>query len=152
MQGCARLVTCVQIFVRLDCFSHSITAKTAKIHQNEHTAGLHNFCVKSAKNLSTEITIIDANINSFLYFLPTGNEVWGKVMFSKVCVKNSVPRGCLYMMSLPVWLPGPMFQGGSLSRVVSVGRPPESEKWAECFLVHRALQLHDTFCWLHGRP
>ena len=37
------------------------------------------------------------------------NEVWGKVIFSQACVSHSVHRGGLFMMSLPVCLPGPMF-------------------------------------------
>ena len=47
--------------------------------------------------------------------LPPANEVWGKVMFSEACVSHSVHRECVCMMSLPVWLPGPMFfLGGPL--------------------------------------
>ena len=41
-------------------------------------------------------------------YLPPANEVWGKVIFSQACVKNSVhggpvPGGCL----LPEGVPGP---------------------------------------------
>ena len=43
------------------------------------------------------------------YFIPPANEVWGKVMFLHLSVSHSVQRGDLCMMSLPVWLPGPMF-------------------------------------------
>ena len=32
-------------------------------------------------------------IQSFLALLPPANEVWGKVIFSEACVKNSVHRG-----------------------------------------------------------
>ena len=35
-------------------------------------------------------------------FLPPADEVWGKVIFSQACVKNSVLRGCLVLGS-----PGP---------------------------------------------
>ena len=38
--------------------------------------------------------------------LPPANEVWGKVMFSQVSVRG---EGGLCMMSIPVWLTGPMF-------------------------------------------
>ena len=45
------------------------------------------------------------------------NEVWGKVMFLHLSVSHFVCRGVLCMMSLPVWLPSPMFLlEGSLSR------------------------------------
>ena len=86
------------------------------------------------------------------YLLPPTNEVWGKVMFY-TCLSFCSPEGGVYV-SLPVWLPGPMFLlGGSLSLVqcsfggegfcprrvfvqgrgrypgggVSVGRPPHSK-------------------------
>ena len=42
--------------------------------------------------------------------LPPANEVWGKVVFLQVSV---CPQGGgLSMMSLPVWLTGPMLRGG----------------------------------------
>ena len=42
--------------------------------------------------------------------LPPANEVWGKVVFLQVSV---CPQGGgLSMMSLPVWLTGPMLLGG----------------------------------------
>ena len=41
-------------------------------------------------------------------FLPPANEVWGKVMFLYMSVILSTGGGGLSMMSLPVWLPGPM--------------------------------------------
>ena len=47
-------------------------------------------------------------------FLPPVNEVWGKVMFLHLFVSHSVHGGGLCMMSLPVWLPGPMFLLGGL--------------------------------------
>ena len=43
------------------------------------------------------------------YLLPLPNEVWGKVMFLHMSVIPSTMGGGLCMMSLPVWLPGPMF-------------------------------------------
>ena len=33
------------------------------------------------------------SISALCAFLPPANEVWGKVIFSQVCVKNSVHRG-----------------------------------------------------------
>ena len=49
-------------------------------------------------------------------YLPPANEVWGKVMFLLASVILSRGGGGLCMMSLPVWLPGPMFlPGGFLS-------------------------------------
>ena len=58
-----------------------------------------------------------------MIFLPPANEVWGKVMFLHLSVSHSV-HGGLCMMSLPVWLPGPMFLLGGLcpwSHVPSLG-------------------------------
>ena len=46
-------------------------------------------------------------------FLPPANEVWGKVIFSEASVILSRGGG-FCMMSLPVWLPGPMFSLGVL--------------------------------------
>ena len=37
-------------------------------------------------------------------FLPPANEVWGKVIFSEACVKNSVHRGGAWSWG---WVPGP---------------------------------------------
>ena len=62
--------------------------------------------------------------------LPPANEVWGKVIFSQACVKNSVhrggllPGGCLVRVGglLPEWVPGP---GGSAPRGVPGGDPPD---------------------------
>ena len=46
-------------------------------------------------------------------------------MFLHLSVILSTGGGVLCMMPLPVWLPGPMFLvGGSLSRAVSLQRPP----------------------------
>ena len=45
-------------------------------------------------------------------FLPPANEVWGKVIFSATCVLLFGGGGGLCMMSLHVWLPGPMFLPG----------------------------------------
>ena len=73
----------------------------------------------------------------------------GKVMFLHLSVVHSVHMGVLCMMSIPVWLPFPIFllgisvpgpmvlpgglsPGGSLSREsLHVGRPSplKSEKW-----------------------
>ena len=36
-----------------------------------------------------------------LLFLPPANEVWGKVIFSEVCVKNSVHRGSAWSLGVP---------------------------------------------------
>ena len=48
-------------------------------------------------------------------FLPPTNEVWGKVIFSEACVKNSVHRGgCLV---LGEGVPGP----GGVSRPTTKG-------------------------------
>ena len=56
--------------------------------------------------------------------LPPANEVSSKVIFSEACVSHFVQGGggvCLYMMSLPAWLPGPIFlQGGLCLGEVSV--------------------------------
>ena len=41
--------------------------------------------------------------------LPPANKIWGKVIFSEARVSHSVGGVSLYKMSLPVWLPGPMF-------------------------------------------
>ena len=46
--------------------------------------------------------------------LPPVNEVWGKVMFLHMSVILSTGGGGLCMMSLPVWLAGPMFLLGAL--------------------------------------
>ena len=50
------------------------------------------------------------NFLYYIYLLPT-IQVWGKVVFSQASVSHSVHGGGrgLCMMSLPVWLPGPMF-------------------------------------------
>ena len=47
-----------------------------------------------------------------MFSLPLANEVWRKVMLSQVFV---CPQGGLCMMSLHVWLPGPMLLMGGLS-------------------------------------
>ena len=51
--------------------------------------------------------------------LPPANEAWGKAMFLLASVILSTGGVGLCMMSLPVWLPGPMFLrgGGFLSLV-----------------------------------
>ena len=43
---------------------------------------------------------------NFLYLLPPANEVWGKVIFSEACVKNSLHRGVPQCM-LGYHPPGP---------------------------------------------
>ena len=48
-------------------------------------------------------------------YLPPANEVWGKVMFLLASVILSTGGGGLCVMSLPVWLPGPMFLPGGVS-------------------------------------
>ena len=48
---------------------------------------------------------------------PPANEVWGKVMFLHMSIILSTRSG-VYMMSLLIWLPGPMFLlvgGGGVS-------------------------------------
>ena len=51
-------------------------------------------------------------------FLPPANEVWGKVIFSQACVKNSVhrgvpgPEGCLVTGGCLAWAGGPGPSGG----------------------------------------
>ena len=47
-------------------------------------------------------------------FLPPANEVRGKVMFLLTSVILSTRGGSLCMMSLPVWLPDPMFLPGGI--------------------------------------
>ena len=47
-------------------------------------------------------------------FLPSANQVWRKAMFLLACVILFTGVAGLCMMSLPVWLPGPMFLLGSL--------------------------------------
>ena len=55
-----------------------------------------------------------------LEFLPPANEVWGKVIFSEACVKNSVHGGvCLVPGG-----PGPSGDGGCLVPGAGVWRPP----------------------------
>ena len=49
----------------------------------------------------------------FLSLLPPANEVWGKVIFSEVCVKNSVHWGESAAGGMPS--PGGMVPGGAWS-------------------------------------
>ena len=67
---------------------------------------------------------------TYVTYLPSANEVRGKVIYSEVSVSIST-WGSLCMMSPPVWLPAPMFllgdlcpgglcAGGFMSRSVSV--------------------------------
>ena len=53
----------------------------------------------------------------------------GKVIFIHMSVSHSVHRGVLCMMSLPVWLPGPMFLlwSHAPSRVLCAGGPLDRE-------------------------
>ena len=56
---------------------------------------------------STILSGYQEKISSFSdVSLPPGNKVWGKVLFSQAFV---YPQGDLCMMSLPVWLPGPIY-------------------------------------------
>ena len=57
-------------------------------------------------------------------------------MFTGVCLST----GGLRMMSLPVWLPGPMFLTGSLYRQIP---PPKSEKQAVRILLEYFLVIND---------
>ena len=61
-----------------------------------------------------KISIDDDNLQSVeqTFFLPPANELWGKVMFLHMSVILTTEGLCI--VSLPVWLPGPMFlPGGS---------------------------------------
>ena len=94
----------------------------------------------------------------FKWYLPPANEVWGKVMFSHLSISHSVHglgvsvwchflSGCLVPCSFGgVSVPGPMSLGEGVCPGVSLGKPPESEKWAvrillECFLVNFCFQF-----------
>ena len=58
-------------------------------------------------------------LRNITFFLPPTKDVWGKVMFSEASVSHSVHRGGVCMMSLPVWLLGPLLlRRGSASREV----------------------------------
>ena len=70
------------------------------------------------------LSVYLASLNGGRKLLPPANEVWGKVIFSQVSV---CPPGGLCMMSLPVWLPGPMFLPGVLCPVGSLSRGSLSE-------------------------
>ena len=85
--------------------------------------------------LSSKLPSVDVHL------LPLANEVWGKVMFLLASVILFI--GVLCMMSLSVWLPGPMFlrrvsvsAQGSLSGVfsvqgyrrMSIRRPPVGQR------------------------
>ena len=66
-------------------------------------------------------------VDLFLLLLPPANEVWGKVIFSVACVKNSVQGGWWYP-SMPCRFPGP-HPGGKLRGLAGgVSRPtPKGE-------------------------
>ena len=58
-------------------------------------------------------------------FLPPANEVWGKVIFSQACVKNSVHRGGAWSRGVCSggWVPGPR---GSAQGGLPGGDPPRT--------------------------
>ena len=77
-----------------------------------------------------------ADVQKMLHFttLPYANEVWGKVIFSQASVSPSVHGGGggWLMMSLPVWLPGPMFlRGISGPMFLPGGLPDTRPPWTE---------------------
>ena len=83
-------------------------------------------------------------------YLPPAKEVWGKVMFLHVSVNHSERGGGLCMMSLPVWLPGPMFlwEGGCLQREEGCAQsPPEPEKRAVRILLEYFLVKKNDDIW-----
>ena len=66
---------------------------------------------------------------SFVALLPPANEVWGKVIFSEVCVKNSVHRGGLSHCMLGYTPPPLRAEAGTHPR--SRDRyPPEQPPWS----------------------
>ena len=69
------------------------------------------------RNLSVEFGDRFQKFECRFYLLPPANEVWGKVIFSEACVKNSVRGG------FPAYLAGHMTnqQGGLLLGVPALG-------------------------------
>ena len=93
-----------------------------------------------------------------LMIITAPKPVWGKVIFLHMSIMLSTGGRGLYMMSVPVWLPGPMFPGGfclwsnvpsrgslsrgrgSLSRGSLSGRShPVGEEWAIRIQLERML-------------
>ena len=77
-KGVLVLLICLQILVRLDYFSHSITMevwkparwKTAKIHRNEHTPWIRQcfyYDFKTWKEFPVDV-YVNHNVNDFLHF------------------------------------------------------------------------------------
>ena len=67
--------------------------------------------------------------SEYLRYLPPANEVWGKVIFSQVCVKNSVHRGSAWSWGGGAWSwegsgLGGVWSGGVWSGGVPGGDPP----------------------------
>ena len=74
--------------------------------------------------------VISLHLYRVPHFLPPANEVWGKVIFSQACVKNSVHKGGVWSWGVPAvggawsWV-GVCSQGGAWSGgVCSQGGEP----------------------------
>ena len=86
---------------------------------------------------SREVDCGQIDMWEFSVFLPPTNEVWGKVIFSEVCVKNSVHRGGGYLVP-GVWSRGVPGLGGLVWGVWSWG-----SAWSWGCLVWGGLQAHN---------
>ena len=70
-------------------------------------------------------------------FLPPANEVWGKVIFSEACVKNSVHRGGGGLVPGGGWVPG--------------GDPPKQFQLRRVRILHECILVNTAVNDIHAK-